>query len=126
MQAAAVPVMFQVTGKFIPLADTPASSKLGQLYASQGLGDYVNKLFLFSLTIGAILAVVRLMWGGYLYMGSGDMWSSKGAAKEVLRDAILGLLLLLAIYLILFQINPCLLNLNVLQSMGGQGAGSCK
>lgn len=106
---------------FVPLACTEGSSKLGQLYAAEGLGDYVNKLFLFSLTIGAIMAIVRLMWGGYLYMGSGDMWSSKSRAREVLGDAVLGLLLLLAIYLILFQINPDLLNLDVLKTIKNTG-----
>ncbi len=109
--------MFQA-GTFVPLADIGnQSNKLGQLYDSPDLGTYVNRLFLFALSIGAILAVVRLMWAGYLYMGSGDMWSSKGKAREVFGDVVIGLLLLLAIYLILYQINPDILKLNILDSL---------
>ncbi len=61
-------------------------------------------------------AVLRLVYAGYMYMGS-DMWSSKGKAREIIRDTTLGILLLLAIWLILFQINPNILNLNILQNV---------
>lgn len=59
------------------------------------------------------MAVLRIAYGGYLYMGSADMWGNKQQAKETIGDAIIGLLLLFAVYLILNQINPNLLNLNV-------------
>ena len=42
-----------------------------------------------------------------------DLWSSKERAREVLRETILGLLLLLAVYIILRQINPEILNVNL-------------
>ncbi len=48
------------------------------------------------------------------------MWGNKSRAKEIFRDAIIGLLLLLAIYLILRQIDPCLLDLNILRSLQNQ------
>lgn len=53
------------------------------------------------------------MWGGYRYMLSG-LWTSKEAAKETLQNAVLGLLILLGAYLILYQINPCILSLEIL------------
>ena len=102
---------------FVPLAPgVEQSSKLSGLYSSGDLVTFINRLFVFSLTVGAIIAVVRIMIAGYLYMGHGDMWSSLNRAKEILTDVVFGLLLLLAIYLILFQINPNLLNLDVLKS----------
>jgi hypothetical protein len=64
-----------------------------------------------------MLAVLRIAYGGYIYMGSADMWGNKQQAKEIIGDAIIGLLLLFAIYLILYQINPNLLNLNVLNDI---------
>ena len=67
----------------------------------------------FAITIGAIVAVLRIAYAGYLYMGS-DMWSSKGKAKEVLGEVTLGLLLLLGVYLILYQINPDIVTLKAL------------
>lgn len=114
--------LLYAAGTFVPLAPgVEQSSKLSSLYSSQDLATYVNRMFVFAITIGAIMAVVRLMIAGYMYMGSGDMWSSKGKAKEIFSDVIFGLLLLLSIYLILFQINPNLLNLNALDQIKNNG-----
>lgn len=105
------------TNQFCPLAPLDDSTKLGQLYATQGdLSTFVNSLFTFAITAGAILAVLRLAYAGYLYMGS-DMWSSKSRAKEVIGDVTLGVLLLLAVWLILYQINPDILSLRALQQI---------
>lgn len=91
------------------------SDPLSNLFCAQDLSQMVNGAFQISISLGAILAMLRIGYAGYLYMGS-DFWSNKQHAKEVFRDAIIGLLILLAIYLILFQINPDILKLNVLQS----------
>jgi hypothetical protein len=100
---------------FKPLADTPSGSKLGQLYGtSTDLPTFLGNLFTAALSIGAILAVLRLAYAGYEYMTS-DAWSSKTHAREVIGDVVLGLLLLLSVWLILHQINPDILNLNFLQ-----------
>ena len=82
-------------------------------FSSGSLPDYINNVFTIILSVGAIMAVLRIAYGGYLYMGSADMWGNKQQAKETIGDAIIGLLLLFAVYLILNQINPNLLNLNV-------------
>ena len=42
------------------------------------------------------MAVLRIAYGGYIYMGSADMWGNKQQAKETIGDAIIGLLLLFA------------------------------
>jgi hypothetical protein len=99
---------------FIPLACYSNSPLIQQAFSDpNGLPGYINSVFTIVVSIGAILAVLRIAYGGYLYMGSADMWGNKQQAKEVISDAVIGLLLLLAIYLILNQINPNLLNLNV-------------
>ena len=116
-----------LTTKFVPLADLNASggSRLAGLYASGTLADYLNKIFQFAIVIGAIAAVLRLMYAGYLYMGSADMWSNKRRAKEVIGDVTLGLLLLLTVWLILSQINPDILKLDALRGIvpAGQTSG---
>lgn len=103
-------------GGFVPLAQTPGGSKLDQLYSdsSGSLSNFINALFKFGIAIGAIIAVLRLAYAGYLYMGQSEMWSSKGKAKEVITDVTVGLLILLSIYLILFQINPDIVKLKAL------------
>ncbi len=79
------------------------------------LPGMLNSAFQIAISLGAILAMLRIGFAGYLYMGS-DMFTDKTHAKEVFRDAIIGLLLLLAIWLILYQINPDILTLSGLKS----------
>lgn len=102
---------------FVPLAETPGGSKLGQLYTSGDFSNFINGLFKFAIAIGAILAVLRLAYAGYLYMGQSDMWSHKGEAKTIITDVTIGLLLLLAIYLILYQVNRDILTLKALRNI---------
>ena len=96
--------------QFVPI--TPAQdgggSIINNLFGSADIGTMLNKAFLIALGVGATLAMVRLIYGGWLYMAS-DMWSNKQHAREVLQNAVFGLLLLLAIWIILNQINPQIL-----------------
>jgi hypothetical protein len=103
------------TNSFCPLAPADGS-KLGALYQSSSLGDFLNRLFAASLSVGAVLAVLRLAYAGYLYMTS-EAFGQKTHAKEVIGNAVLGLLLLLSIYLILFQINPDILKFDFLKNL---------
>lgn len=113
----------ECTAKFCPLANVQGS-KLETLYNSNGsLADFVSNIFTMAISAGAILAVIRLSWAGYLYMTT-DSWGSKGHAKEVIGDVVLGLLLLLGIYLILWQINPDILKLNFLNSLRDIGSSA--
>lgn len=111
-----IPFVVHAQG-FVPLAETPAGSKLGQLYTSGDFSSFINGLFKFAIAIGAIVAVLRLAYAGYLYMGQQDMWSKKGEAKDIIKDVTIGLLLLMAIYLILYQINPDILGLKALRNI---------
>jgi hypothetical protein len=107
-------ILLQTT--FVPLAPSDGS-KIGTLYSnSPDLPTFLSNLFAAALSIGAILAVLRLTYAGYQYMTS-DAWSSKHHAKEIIGNVVLGLLLLLSIYLILYQINPDILKLNFLQNL---------
>jgi len=101
---------------FCALAVPPPSSKLGQLYGTNSLSGFLSSLFTAAISVGAILAVLRIGYAGYLYMTT-DAWGSKTHAKEVIGDVVLGLLLLLGTWLILNQINPQILNLNALQNV---------
>jgi hypothetical protein len=105
------------TSKFVPLACYAGATQVNNALNSSSLPQYINSVFTIVLSIGAMLAVLRIAYGGYIYMGSADMWGNKQQAKEIIGDAIIGLLLLFAIYLILYQINPNLLNLNVLNDI---------
>ena len=134
--ASTVGLLFQ-QGTFVPLTNGLPNSSTGSalptslttFFSQTGpgaLAGFFNTAFTMALSAGAILAVLRLAYAGWLYMGAADMWGSKQHAKEVISNAVLGLLLLIGIWIVLYQINPCLLNLNILQSVqGGSGAGQC-
>lgn len=109
-------VRFLYAAPFVPLAEYPANSRLANIYQGTDLSQFVNSAFKFAISIGAILAVLRLAYAGYMYMGS-DMWSSKGKAREIIGDVVLGLLLLLAVFLIFNQINPGILKLDILKGI---------
>ncbi|MBI4133748.1 hypothetical protein HY478_03975, partial [Candidatus Uhrbacteria bacterium] len=116
------------SGSFIPLECFEGSAKLTDTYTNtEELGPFLNKLFVGAIVIGAILAVLRIAWAGFIYLGD-DLWSSKQQAKDIIQDSLLGLFLLLAIWLILNQINPQILELNVNLSKsagsGSSGTGS--
>ena len=114
----------ECTEGFCPLADVEGSRLEGLYSGPEGdLAVFFGRLFYFALSIGAILAILRIAWGGYLYMTT-DLWSSKERAKEVLRETTLGLFLLLAVWLILHQINPKILELNIkIEALPSQNQG---
>lgn len=87
-----------------------------QFFAAKDFPSVLNALFVLAISIGAVLAVLRIAYAGYLYL-KGDIWGNKSKAKEYLQDAVFGLILLLAIWVILHTINPQLLNLDVLRSV---------
>lgn len=84
------------------------------------LAAFFNSAFKTAIVIGAMLAVLRLGYAGFIYITS-DLPGAKGNAKEIIGHAVTGLLLLLAIWLILNQINPQILNLEILQGARSSG-----
>jgi hypothetical protein len=75
--------------------------------------DYVNALFLLSIALGAMLAVIQIVIGGFTYMMT-DVVTKRGDAHSRIQAALLGLGILLATFVVLWTINPQLTNLNVL------------
>jgi len=70
------------------------------------LPQYIKYLFNFSLMIGGVIALVVLVWAGFLYLTSASNPAKRSEAKRKMGEALFGLLLLLCIYLILVTINP--------------------
>ena len=100
---------------------------LAEAFRSQSLSGFLTTLFNIAISLGAILAVLRIGYAGFVYMTT-DAAGKKSDAKTIIQNAVIGLLLLLGIVLILERINPDLLQLNIeLQPSGAQtpagGAG---
>jgi hypothetical protein len=73
---------------------------------------FLSQVFSFGLAIAVALAVIMIVWGGVEIMTT-DSWSGKTNGKEKIWNAIWGLLLALVSWLILYIINPDLLNFQI-------------
>lgn len=98
------------------VSDFNNSKLFGNITSADSIGSLINGIFKIAIIVGAMLAVLRLVYAGFLYMGT-DLFDRKSAAKEAIQNAIIGLLLLVTTYIILNQINPDLLKLNITQNI---------
>jgi len=109
-------------GTFVPLTGAQVSNielapfMTNAFKPDASMADFVNAAFLAAIGVGAMLAVLQLARAGMLYMGS-DMWHKKEQARHLIQDAVIGLLLLLSVWIVLNQINPQILNLDVLNKV---------
>ena len=88
---------------FVPIAPIPVDG--GELNESTTLEDYINAVFQLALTVGAVLAVIMIAWGGFEYMLSQTLPGQKDGRARI-QQALFGLAILLVVYLVLYIINP--------------------
>lgn len=91
---------------FIPLTEIPGVTDTGSF------NTFLNGAFKLGLAIAVTLAVVMITIGGFQYMASESIFA-KGAGRERIQNALIGLLIALLIWLILFTINPRLLEFDI-------------
>lgn len=70
------------------------------------LGIYVKAVYGYVLVVAAILAVLMVMVGGFQYLTAAGSTKAIGAAKERIRNASMGIVLLMFAYTIAFLIDP--------------------
>jgi hypothetical protein len=98
----------------LPCTGTPESGCVdGKLVTfdptqENNLGTYLNLIIKIFIGISAVLAVIMIVMGGIEYMTS-ELISNKEHGKEKITHAILGLLLALGAYTLLYTINPDIL-----------------
>jgi len=75
-------------------------------------GSYINALYALSISIGALMAVIKIIIAGVRYMLS-DIVTSKSEAISDIRGAVLGLLIVISAVVVLQEINPQLVETNI-------------
>lgn len=75
--------------------------------SQSSLANFLGNVFNFGVAAATVLALIMIVWGGIEYMTT-DSWSGKDSGKGKIKDALYGLGLALASYMILYTINPCL------------------
>ena len=76
------------------------------LNTNQNLSEIIAYFYYLIVGIAGLAAFVMLVWGGVQWLTSGAIPSQAGEARDKIRNAILGLLLVLASFLIIQVINP--------------------
>lgn len=101
---------------FQPITDDfERNSFLLSAMKSGSVAEFVSSAFKIAIVLGAMFAVLRIGYAGFLYMTT-DVIGDKGRARSILTSTTLGLVLLLGVFLILNQINPEILKLKILSS----------
>lgn len=97
-------------------ADNPTYTPMVNIPFIDGdmtIEDYTNAIYLLSISVAAVLAVLKITIAGVKYIMS-DVVTSKESAKKDIKGALFGLLIVLAAVVILQTINPQLTQLDIL------------
>ncbi len=95
------------TDEFVPLAPIP-----GVIQEGLGFQQFLSGAFTLGVIVAAFLAVIMIVVGGLEYMMS-EAVTSKEDAKDRITSAVLGLLLILFSYILLYTINPDIITLDI-------------
>ncbi len=76
------------------------------------LGSYIALIYRYAIGLAGTAAVIMVVYGGFLYL-LGSAADEVGKGKQIIQDALIGLLLVLGSYLILSTVNPNTLSLKL-------------
>ena len=94
--------------QFEALTGIPGLTDQGEI----SIAEFINRILILAITVGGMLAVVRISISGFKYMFT-DVVPTKQNARQDIIGALLGLGILLAGATILITINPNIQNLDV-------------
>jgi len=94
-------------GQYTPLVGIPGVSDL-----NANMDAYINALYMLSIAVAALLAVIKIIIAGVKWMLT-DIVTSKEEAKKDIENATIGLLIVMSAVLLLNIINPQLTNISV-------------
>ncbi|MDB5244997.1 MAG: hypothetical protein JWN90_102, partial [Parcubacteria group bacterium] len=97
-------------GTFTPLNPIPGIFEAGN---APSLPTFFNGLYKICIGVAATIAVLQIMRAGFLFMVNQGSVSHNEAAKSLLTNSILGLVLVLSPAIVFGIINPKILSLNL-------------
>lgn len=110
---------------YVPLEALPGVSDTGTT-----MSEYLSAIFNIGIGVAAVFAVLMIVVGGVQYIGGASSPSARNEAKNRITNAILGLLLAVSSWLIVYIINPNLIkntlnvsNISTLSAPSGVGSG---
>jgi len=86
----------------------------GETVTIPWLVEYIIAIYRYALIIGAVFAVIAFMISGILYLSAGGLPGNIQKAKSLSLSALTGVILIVFSYLILYMVNPNLVELKPL------------
>lgn len=106
-----------------PISVTPLTNIGLASSTPADIGGFINELYRYGIGVGAIAAVLVLIFGGFKYMTS-QAPGGKSDGRDAITRAILGLLLLLSPFIVFSVINSDITRFNLDLSFGGNVGGN--
>lgn len=107
---------FATSYDYTPMENIPGFSKSGDFVA------YILSIYKFGIWAIGIAALLMIMIGGFMYITSAGNNASMEKARGIITDAIIGILMALTAWLLLYIINPELVKMKTI-SLSGTGTG---
>jgi hypothetical protein len=106
-----------------PIQAGEAGQEIRDAAARGDVAQFANGVIKLTVGFAAVLAVIMFFIGGFQYM-TGESLNMKGEGKSKMQNAVLGLVLVLASFVILNTINPQLVTLRLAFSPGSGGGNN--
>lgn len=105
------PVSSPGSTAFVPLAPIPGLTQNASA-TSGSIATFLNNLYIWLIGAAVFLAIIMIVWGG-IEMATKESVARHSDGMAKIRQALFGLVLVLAPVLVFTIINPSILNLNV-------------
>ncbi|TSD02065.1 MAG: Uncharacterized protein Athens071425_163 [Parcubacteria group bacterium Athens0714_25] len=92
---------------YIPMEKLPGSP------GAATFKDYVLAIYNFAIWAVGIAALLMISIGGFMYFTAAGNTSKTTKAKEIISDALIGVVVTMVAWLVLYVINPDLVNINL-------------
>lgn len=112
---ASTPLVYPQLG--IPIPGVSFSGKINDegWLETNFIAAYISGVYRYLISISLTIAIVMIMIGGIQYVIGGAGQEQVSKAKTRIGNAVIGLVLLLSVYIILFTVNPQLILLESLR-----------
>jgi len=97
----------QAQYNYQPLEEIPGFGKIADF------PGFILAVYKFGIWTVAIAALLMITIGGFMYLTSAGNMSKNDTAKGIIQDALIGLIIAMVAYLILFVINPDLVKIKL-------------
>lgn len=94
---------------------TGTDTATGKNFVIPYIAVYFNAVYRYLVGIGVLLAIIFLVLGGFRWMTAAGETGATTDAKTMIGKAVLGLTLLIGLYVVLYVINPELVQMKAMQ-----------